>query len=230
MVQTCDLARLRSNTYLILADLYLPPTVDTMSDAFILANRVSEDAFTMAHMAFYPTLNALVSRILALTETPMDAIARLYHGANENGQSNAGPVPLLEAEYVGASTPKESALLKSDLEYGYRNVGLDLSSTLPIEPDHAGAECLYLGLLARLEADAWESQDFDTIDRVLQIEVAFLRDHPCQWFPDLASLHTMRMPGSYLSDVSRAAHGMVVHDLSMLSAIYEKIETIATNS
>jgi hypothetical protein len=230
MVKTCDLARLRSDTYLLLADLYLPPSVDTMSDAFQLAHRVSENASTMAHLAFYPTLTALVSRVLALAEMPMDTIARLYHAVNENGRSNIGPVPLLETEYVGASTPKESALLKSDLEIGYRNVGLDLSSTLNIEPDHAAAECLYLGLLTRLEADAWESQDFDTIDRILQIEVAFLKDHPCQWFPDLASLHTKRMPDSYFSEVSRAAHGMVVHDLSFLSAIYEKIETIPATS
>jgi hypothetical protein len=117
-----------------------------------------------------------------LIQTPITSVRGLYFGLDES------PVSLLECEYKGDATLQESVILKSALESGYEDIGLDLDSTLRIEPDHIAAECLYLGLLAKLEADAWESEDFSSLDRILQVEITFMRDHPCKWFSVLATV------------------------------------------
>lgn len=216
-----DLARLRRESYRLLAAALLYPDESTLEAIPEVADQLRQDSHLAAHMSFFVPWDLFVAKAEALVPADLLALERSYLDLFV-GTSVRRPVPLHETSFLDPADEMSGEVL-ADIEGAYGAAGLSASPSTGEMSDHASVELEFVSYLIGREESAWEAGEVSNVLRAVRSQGRFLQRHPCVWLPVLARGVASRQPDSLYAAATSAAWAMAAHDVDFLPVLADAV-------
>jgi putative dimethyl sulfoxide reductase chaperone len=218
-----NLARLRRESYRLLAAALLYPDETTIEAIPILAAALRQDSDLAARMSFFVPWDRFVAKAETLGPADLSALEQSYLPLFM-GTSVQRPVPLHETSFLDPESEMSGQVL-ADIEGAYGAAGLAASSSAGEMPDHVAVELEFVSYLIGGEEGGWEAGELSQVQRSIRTQRRFLQRHPCTWLPVVAREVASRQPEGFYAAATAAAWAMTAHDVDFLPVLLDTIRS-----
>lgn len=201
------------------------------------AFRFLSECYFLPNSALSDTLNSLELHLTNVSAPAAD-FAQHMRKATENDQSLealkvdfaklfVGPYQLLAAPYGSVYLDKGRTLMGDstlDVEYRYREEGLDTAKDFKDAPDHITAELEFMHYLIFREIEAFSNSDMETAISCVQKQKYFLEHHLLAWVPDFTANIIENADTLFYQNLAKATQTFLLENYQIICAILDTLK------